>query len=711
MKKLAAAALVMAIATFPTIADAKPKVYHDNGRPLTNPSNERPITVVAGFLRANGRPDRTLVSLRPGSESSGRDGLKHVNLLQEVNGVRVHGGYARAAVSARGELLHVIDNLVAIPETITRASINERQALRVALAAHHPRAGEPAELSREANVVRYAPGTYFHTSPTVERVAAQVGDGLAMSFLVQTWSETTNLLRYTLIGPSATILHDELRTNTDRYNIFLHSPAEAPQQIVENPATAASPLGWLSGDQSSWLISGNNARSYLDADKRQNRPDPGGTERATEFLDALDPASAPSTEINRNVAIQNLFFHTNLLHDRLYAAGFTEAFGNFQTSNFGNGGLGDDPVQAEAQDGGGLDNANFATPLDGTPPRMQMYLWNGANVVEVGGQSFYAVQAGFGPAASFIGVTGTLRLVNDGTGTTSDACEILAPGSLSNAVALIDRGTCDFTAKVKNVQNAGAVAAVIANAGADIGPDEVVLMGGHGKLSIPASSVSKNSGDVLKTLVGSMATLRTSEPPPGLRDGDVDADIIWHEYGHGLTWRMIGEMDGPLAAAVGEGMSDILALIHGIDGDSVIGEYSFSNPIGIRRFPYAGYPLKYGSLNTGTREEHNDGEVYAAIGWRMIQNYKTAGLSKDDLLADLVEGMKFTNPRPAFEDMRDGILAGLGANTAARECLVWNAFAAHGVGVGASATEATSRGKPIAIVTESTAVPAQCAAP
>ena len=38
--------------------------------------------------------------------------------------------------------------------------------------------------------------------------------------------------------------------------------------------------------------------------------------------------------------------------------------------------LGNDAVNAEAQDGGGVNNANFGTPPDGARPRMQMYLWN-----------------------------------------------------------------------------------------------------------------------------------------------------------------------------------------------------------------------------------------------------------------------------------------------------------------------------------------------
>ena len=75
--------------------------------------------------------------------------------------------------------------------------------------------------------------------------------------------------------------------------------------------------------------------------------------------------------------MQNLFYLNNVIHDILYGHGFNEAAGNFQTDNFGRGGKGGDPVQAEAQDGGGTDNANFATPGDGREPRMQMYLWTG----------------------------------------------------------------------------------------------------------------------------------------------------------------------------------------------------------------------------------------------------------------------------------------------------------------------------------------------
>ena len=54
-------------------------------------------------------------------------------------------------------------------------------------------------------------------------------------------------------------------------------------------------------------------------------------------------------------------------------------------------------------------------------------------------------------------------------------------------------------------------------------------------------------------------------------DSSLDSDVVFHEYGHGLSWRMIGGMDGPLAGAIGEGNSDGIAML--INGDDRIGEY------------------------------------------------------------------------------------------------------------------------------------------
>ena len=72
-----------------------------------------------------------------------------------------------------------------------------------------------------------------------------------------------------------------------------------------------------------------------------------------------------------NASVTQLFYTANRYHDLLYELGFTEAAGNFETNNIGKGGNGSDFVILNAQDGSGLNNANFATPPDGQTGRMR----------------------------------------------------------------------------------------------------------------------------------------------------------------------------------------------------------------------------------------------------------------------------------------------------------------------------------------------------
>ena len=210
--------------------------------------------------------------------------------------------------------------------------------------------------------------------------------------------------------------------------------------------------------------------------------------------------------------------------------------------------------------------------------------------------------------------------------------------------------------------------------------------------------VSTADGATLKGLTNANATMRIIDPPLIRRDGDLDSDIVWHEYGHGLTWRMIGRMNGPLSGAIGEGMSDVLAII--VNDDDVVAEYSTGLANGLRTAPYDGYQRTYGDIIG--QEVHLDGEVYAAIGWRVWKNFQAVGASADSVLAILVDGMNYTKSMPAFEDMRDGILAPL--RSQADRCRVWEAFAHYGVGVGA---RGKFEGNKVDIV-ESFALPAEC---
>jgi subtilase family serine protease len=73
-----------------------------------------------------------------------------------------------------------------------------------------------------------------------------------------------------------------------------------------------------------------------------------------------------------------LFFALNFAHDFFYDLGFDEASGNFQVDNFNRGGVGGDPIKGIAR-ALGRNNANYVHAVDGTSPRINMFLWDSSN--------------------------------------------------------------------------------------------------------------------------------------------------------------------------------------------------------------------------------------------------------------------------------------------------------------------------------------------
>jgi extracellular elastinolytic metalloproteinase len=704
------AALTLLSSSF-VFAQNGPKARIYRGEPTLAGPNASPVAAVAQFLRGHGASASTVSSINSAAQFRSNQGLVHLRLEQTIGGLRVANTYAKASVNSQGELVSLIENFASVPDSLKKPTANESQALSAALATLHPGTSQGlAVASRRANVTSFSKTAFFHTAPTVERVAFANSNGtLESGFLVVTWTEKSNQLHHTLVNGAGQVVSVESRTNTDtgNYKVFTKDPVTTAQTINQGADTT-----WLfPGAQNSINIAGNNVKAYLDAQENDS-PDRGGrTITGGSFITDAELTVTPSSNNNREVAVQNLFYLNNVIHDTLKGYGFTEGAGNFQETNSTGQGLGSDSVNAEAQDGGGTDNANFATPTDGTNPRMQMYLWTGKGTYQVAlnsGTIYRAAGADFGANLDSTGISGAIVLANDGTGTTSDGCEAIS--NVSGKIALIDRGTCGFAVKAANAQAGGAVAAIIANNQGD----SLITMGGSGDpkvdngIRIGAVLIGQTDGAALRFLNSPVGSERLTNPPPLQRDGDLDSDVVFHEYGHGLTWRMIGSMSGPVAGSIGEGMSDVLAIV--INDNDVVGEYAFDDPKGIRRAPYTNYPNTYKSLQ-GTPEVHNGGEVYAAIGWQLYANYKAAKgkLTKADLLTDVVDGMNFTPARPTFEQMRDGILTSVMANHPERACLVWKAFAKYGVGVGANAAITTSKqGTSTVAITETFTVPNEC---
>jgi len=118
----------------------------------------------------------------------------------------------------------------------------------------------------------------------------------------------------------------------------------------------------------------------------------------------------------------------------------------------------------------------------------------------------YAVgTAAFGPALTGAGVTGPLVQALDAANvsgpSTTDGCTALTnAAAVAGKIALIDRGTCAFTVKVKNAQNAGAIAVVIADSVAGGPPAD--LGGADPTITIPAARITLADGITIKANLG-----------------------------------------------------------------------------------------------------------------------------------------------------------------------------------------------------------------
>lgn len=109
-------------------------------------------------------------------------------------------------------------------------------------------------------------------------------------------------------------------------------------------------------------------------------------------------------------------------------------------------------------------------------------------------------EAQFGAALTTAGVTGDLVDGLDATAPATDGCSALInSAALNGRIALIDRGTCSFTVKVKNAQDAGAVGVVIVNNVAGPAPG---MSGVDPSLTIPCVSVSQADGAGLRAAMG-----------------------------------------------------------------------------------------------------------------------------------------------------------------------------------------------------------------
>ena len=664
--------------------------------------------------------------------TTAHSGLTHLYLKQRLDGIPVANRVTNFNIDAEGQVLSFGSQLVpdlAAKTTARVPSLMPEEAL-AATAMHFglsPDKNSPIlleTLGGPTQGARFAAPALSRSEVTAQLAYWEPDAGgpvqLVWELVVDlpdnrfTGNVWVDAVRGEVVETASWLAHDTYKV----YTLPKESPNDGPRTTAINPAdSTASPFGWHDNDGIPGAeftdTRGNNVLAQDDLDANNTggfRPDGGPS---LDFDFPLDLTMQPGTYLS--AAIVNLFYWNNLMHDILFQYGFDEAAGNFQTLNYTGAPGGNDAVRADAQDGSGFGNANFLTPPDGsaTKPRMQMFVWLAPPELVVNAPasiagSYTAGSANFGLILDDVGVTGDLELVNDGTGTTTDACEALV-GFTAGRVAVIDRGGCEFGLKVLNAENAGATGAIVVNNQGD----DVIAMGAGvfgGQVTIGSVFIGQSDGTAIKNVLPATvnATLRATEPH---RDSDLDNGIIAHEYGHGLSNRLTGGrlnvfcLDADEQA--GEGWSDLMTLfLTAIRTDTPttprgVGTYVVFEPStgpGIRNFPYttdlAVNPQTYADIGS-TNIPHGVGEIWASMVWEMYWRFvERDGFGKIPFPGDygnqqtmqlVVDGLKMQICDPGFVNARDAILAADVANNGGvNECLIWKAFAKRGLGFSAA---------------------------
>jgi extracellular elastinolytic metalloproteinase len=534
-------------------------------------------------------------------------GTSHLSFVQQVQGVTVFGNGLKAHVASDGRLVQVDGSpLASLPASLGSPQLTAGAARDKAVADTF---GD-SKTSVARTAVSADRATQFANGDQAKLVVFQTLSGPRLGW--QTITMREGFISVIDAESGRTLFRQNMVANDSglAWPNYPGAPAGGSQVSVN-----FTNKGWLPNN--SPRLAGNVAHVFSDvndndvADAGEEVTPSAPRQFNFPFVPFSGPACIPpafpcswdpdtpfSWQTNREQNAVQMFDFLGVWHDHLLKApiGFTRTAGNFEAVD-------GDAVSGNAIDGantaGGLpdgnhvDNANMSTPPDGTPPRMQMYLFHQ-------------------PGTSF--------------------------------------------------------------------PDEDPFIAG-------------NSGD--------------------------ESSIIFHEYTHGLSNRLVVDASGVStlgniqAGAMGEAWSDWYALDYLVDqglmtdsaaeGDVLEGPYVDAGTtirteandcqVGSTSPACPGTPgagpggYTYGDFGRvrpgGGPEVHADGEIWAQTLWDLR---KALGSKNTEAL--VTRAMELSPANPSFLDMRNSILeADLLVNAGKKQSKIWQVFAARGMGWFAGAVD------------------------
>jgi len=222
----------------------------------------------------------------------------------------------------------------------------------------------------------------------------------------------------------------------------------------------------------------------------------------------------------------------------------------------------------------------------------------------------------------------------------------------------------------------------------------------------------------------------TGPSPLPSRTSNHEALITFHEMGHYITNRLVGNAAGLMnqqGGAMGEGWGDFFAIcmtsqhtddfmngVFAVGGwTDLMATFKDNYYFSIRRYPYTAdmmkNPLTFKHISNSVMlpvgpprnpisggpnsEVHNAGEVWCATLWEVFVNLVAKHQHEEAekrMLSYVVGGLKVTPPQPTFTQARDAMITAVSALNPEDLPEVWAGFAKRGMGVNAVSPPASS---------------------